>query len=185
MSGQGQVKGQNRHFSRYLSATKTGLITAANPNSAKRLPKGMKKIAYRYGHYTKEKSRSGQIRSPNKNVVEVSCDTCFMGYLGRRIRWRHSFLNLARWKVNFKWKLGPIRSYFKIHFFYKARLSCPVSSQNSKNVIYFLCTTIRSAKKCVSEMWRHHLYLVFWPFHRQKSRYHLEVLYACCLYVSR
>ena len=49
----------------------------------------------------------------------------------------------------------------------------------------FLCTTIRNAKKCISKMWRHHLYLVFWPLHRQKQRYCFEILHACCLYVSR
>ena len=32
-------------------------------------------------------SRSGQMGSPYENIARVSCDTWFMGHLGRRIRW--------------------------------------------------------------------------------------------------
>ena len=34
----------------------------------------------------------------------------------------------------------------------------------------FLCTAIRNAKKCISIMWRHHLYLFFfWPLHSKNK----------------
>ena len=49
-----------------LSATETGQMTAANPNFAKRLLKGLKKVACKYGPYSKQ--RSGQVRSLNENV---------------------------------------------------------------------------------------------------------------------
>ena len=34
-----------------ISANETRLITAANPNFAKRLPNGLKNVAYKYGPY--------------------------------------------------------------------------------------------------------------------------------------
>ena len=66
-----------------LSATETGLITPALLTQT--LPRdfpGDEEGHIKYGPYIKQRSwsMSGQIRSPNKNVVKVSCDTYFMGH---------------------------------------------------------------------------------------------------------
>ena len=72
-----------------------------------------------------------------------------------------------------------------LKFSNKICLSCADLSQDSKNVIYFYVRQLKMPKNAFQKMWRHHLYLVFWPLHRQKQWYCFEILYACCLYVSR
>ena len=92
----------------------------------------------------------------------MSCDTCFMGHWGRKIRWWHFIFKFDLRKGQLHVKLGPIRSNFKI-------------KQISTNSDYILCsfisgfqtchvflfTTIINPKYVVSKMWRHHLYLFF------------------------
>ena len=150
----------------------------------------MKKVAYKYWPYTKQKSwsRSGQIRFPNQNVVQLSCDTCFLGHLGRRIRCWHSFFKIwTEERSPSGQKFGQVGSNFRVqNVLTKICLSCAVLYKDSKNVIHFFGTTIRNAKKCLSKMWRRQLYLVFshWTARKQDI-----VLKFCvsdgCMYLDR
>ena len=81
-------------------------------------------------------------------------------------------------------KLGQIRSNFKIqNFLTKVYLFCAVLSQDSKNVTYFYLRQLEMKKMHFKNVTSSPL-PVFWPLHRQKQRYCLEILYACCLHVS-
>ena len=57
------------------------------------------------------------MRSPNENVARLSCNTCCMGHLERRIRWWHSFLGLVRGKVNIRSNYVKKGQIFKIQNF--------------------------------------------------------------------
>ena len=109
----------------------------------------------------------------------MSCDTCFTGHLGRRIRWWHSFLKLTRGKVNFRsnWaKLGQI-SNFKIlspKYAHLVQFCLRIPKLN-----LFLCTTIKNAKNFISNMWPHYLYLFFWPL-RSKNK---DIAWKLCMRV--
>ena len=84
-------------------------------------------------------------------------------------------------------KLGQIRSNFKLqNFITKICPSCAVLSQDSKKYIYFYVRQLKMPEIAFQlGIWTHYLYLFFfWPLHSQKQRYCLEILYACCLYVS-
>ena len=112
----------------------------------------MKKVAYKYWPHTKQRSRSGQIRSPNQNVVasqiKVSCGTCFMGHLGRKIWWWHLFFKFDARKDQLQVKLGQIRSNLEIqNFLTRICLSFEDLSQDSKNVIYFYVRRLEMPKK--------------------------------------
>ena len=63
----------------------------------------MKKVAYKYGPYTKQRSRPGQLKSPNENHAWISCDTCLVGHLWRRIWWWHYFFTRGKIKVRSNW----------------------------------------------------------------------------------
>ena len=109
-----------------------------------------------------------------------------MGHLGRGIRRWHSFLKLTRGKVNFRsnWaKLGQISNFKILSPKYAHLVQFCLRIQK---IYLFLCTTIKNAENCISNIWTDYLYLFFffWPLHSQKQRYCLEILYACCLYVS-
>ena len=101
------------------------------------------------------KIRSGQ-KVTNEYVVWVSCATCLMGYLGRRMQWLHSFVGLTRGtfrsnqiklqnsKLSFK--NIPILSSF-VSEFQKCHLFCS--------------ETIRNAKKTRFKKVRHQIYFFF------------------------
>ena len=78
-----------------------------------------------------------------ESITRVSCDTCLIGHLGRRIRWWHSFSHLTSGQVKFRSK----RSNFENrNLFWKTYLSCPVLSQDSKNVICFILRPLEIPK---------------------------------------
>ena len=87
-----------------LSATEMWLIIAAKPNFAQRLLRSCQRLCVSMGLIVSkgQGQGQGQVRSPNENVACLSCDTCFMGHLERRIRWWHSFLDLTQGKVNIR-----------------------------------------------------------------------------------
>ena len=85
-----------------LSATEMWLIIAAKPNFAQRLLRSCQRLCVSMGLIVSKGQGQGQVRSPNENVACLSCDTCFMGHLERRIRWWHSFWDLIQGKGNIR-----------------------------------------------------------------------------------
>ena len=84
------------------------------------------------------------MRLPHKNIARVSCDTRFMGHLELRIRWWPSFSYLTQGQAKFRSK----KSNFETQkFIFRTYLSCPVLSQDSKNVIFFAVQKIELHKK--------------------------------------
>ena len=77
----------------FSSATRLFPPRGEFPQVGNPCSKGMKNVPYQYKFYPNEmsrsRSRSSKIRSPNKNNVWVSCDTCFMRHCRGRIRWWH------------------------------------------------------------------------------------------------
>ena len=73
------------------------------------------------------------MRSPHENMGRLSCDACFMGHLGRRIRWWYSLPYLTQGQVKFRSK----RSNFETPNFYCEAIPCSFLSQDSKNAICF------------------------------------------------
>ena len=74
------------------------------------------------------------MRSPHENMGRLSCDACFMGHLGRRIRWWYSLPYLTQGQVKFRSK----RSNFETPNFYCETIPCSFLSQDSKNTICFV-----------------------------------------------
>ena len=70
---------QNRHLSRNQDGTNNSCQPKRCPNA----PLVIKKVLYAYRIYKISRSRSGQIRPKNENVVRVSCDQCLRRDLGR------------------------------------------------------------------------------------------------------
>ena len=80
-------------------------------------------------------------------------------------------------------KLGQIRSNF--FFFYKICLSCVVLSKDSRNAICFYVAQLQMSKIAfqICDVFTFNCF--FLPLHSQKQIYCFEMLYACCLYLSR
>ena len=74
------------------------------------------------------------MRSLHENKERVSCNTGFMGHLGRRIRRRPSFLYLTQDQIKIRSKNSNFETQ---HFLFKTSVFCPVLSQDSKNAICF------------------------------------------------
>ena len=92
-------------------------------------------------------------------MCECGCDTCFMGHLGRRIRWKHSFLRLTQLEFKVRSKSDQIRLSLRTqNFLLKACLSCPVLPQNSK-ISFILMYAIRNvnniSKISKNSSWRY------------------------------
>ena len=73
------------------------------------------------------------MRSPHENMGRLSCDACFMGHLGRRIRWWYSLPYLTQGQVKF----GSKRWNLETPNFYCETIPCSFLSQDSKNTICF------------------------------------------------
>ena len=85
----------------------------------------------------------------------------------------------------FQVKLGQIRPNVKIpKFLSKTCLSFPVSSRDSKNVIYVNVRHLKRPKTAFQKCDVISL-ICFLPFPSKKERYCFDILYACCFYVSR
>ena len=77
-------------------------------------------------------------------------------------------------------KLGQIRPNFEIKIFLQNMpFLCSFASGFQKCRL-LLCTAIKNAKKCLSNMWRHHLYLFFFAIAQPKTLWNFVcVLFVC------
>ena len=114
----------------------------------------------------------------------MSCDTSYMGHLGRRTRWRHSCLNFVRGKVNVRpslVKLGKI--YIFQIFLQKHGYIVQFFLRIPKR--HFLCTTIRNAKKSPSNSDSVTFTCFFGQLHNQKKGipfiFYIRVV---CMYID-
>ena len=107
---------------------------------------------------------SGQVRSLQGNIARVSCDTCFMGHLGGRIRW-WTLISISEPRS------GQV--HVKMVKFWNSKIylqNIPILSSfvsGLQKCHLFWHTPNRNAKNCSSRKWCHHLYLVFGPLHSQ------------------
>ena len=78
-------------------------------------------------------------------------DTCFvfyfMGHFRRRIRWRHSFSNLTREKVNFWLNYAKLGQISKLKIYLRKYLYLEQIYRRIKKSHLFLCTTTKNAKE--------------------------------------
>ena len=120
-----------------------GTNASFKPKLFQKASQGMMKVAYKHGPYTKylwkgqDRAKWGQqvnmlwsvVRHLSIDIYILSCDTyilsCFIGYLGRRIRWMHSFLDWTRVRVKVGSKNFTIQDCVT-----NSCLSCPVLSQD-------------------------------------------------------
>ena len=107
----------------------------------------MKKVAYKYGHYTK--LRSGQIRSPNQmlhesretHVLWVNRDAEFDGDINFGIWPKEGQRHV---------KPGQTRSNIQIQNFIAKNAGLVQFCLRIPCMSFILCRTIRNAKKCIS-----------------------------------
>ena len=93
----------------------------------------------------KSKARSNE--ATVWKLARVSCDTCFTGHLGHRIRWWHCFTHLSQGSLSSLQK-GHI---LKLDFSFTACLSCPVFFQSPKMCPLFLRTKVKNDKNRVQK----------------------------------
>ena len=81
-SGQCQLKGQRvKNVNFRLIGYRDGTNNSCEPNLCQKAFQGMKKVAYKPGPSSKQRSRSSQIMSLNLNVSRASCDTSVMEWI--------------------------------------------------------------------------------------------------------
>ena len=69
----------------------------------------------------------------------MSCDTCFIGHLGRRIWWWHSFLNFNRRKGQLQVKIGQKGWNFKFqNFLQKHAYLMQICLRIPKNHVFYV-----------------------------------------------
>ena len=104
------VENEKRHFR--LIDYGEGTNKSCESKHYKSPSQATKKVSFKYTHYiriTYQRPwlRSGQMRLLNENVAWALCNTCFLGQLGRKIWWWHSFSDLIPMKIK-------VRSNLKI-----------------------------------------------------------------------
>ena len=138
------------------------LIIAANPNFVQRLIRGWRRLCVSMGLIVSKCEGQGHVKQGHqKKMLHVCCATHFYVSFGTQNTMVAFIFRFDSRNDQYKVKLSQKTSNFQDQkFLLKTYVSCPVLSQNSKNVIYFYERQFKMSKIALKK-WRHQLSLFF------------------------